>query len=612
MWYWMAVVAASMAAKPDSTKTLPSVSVRDYRLSDQPAGSSSIPLNRRITSGFPGMSAAEIANQDGGVVLRLQGPGLLATSQFRGGQASQTAVFWEGIPIGNAMLGQQDLALLPAALLGEIRLTPGSQGGTLGNQAIAGSLHFTQSFLSNSLWTPTVTLQTGSWGQTAVLAALEGAIQNQRLKIAAFKQQSFNDFQVRDYFSFTPGFKRQTNARQDLQAARLSLAGDLAAGFKYRYHLLYTSADRQIPPTLTQQNSSARQQDHAVRQVIQFDRTASRNRLRGRMFHQWERLNYQDDATQIFSDSHIQDWGMEVFWSRSINKLWELSAQSSLQRQQVYSTVYEAGLNRISGQLQANYQSLRNNFQFTGSVRVEQAGTQFSGLQPYLGMSLGDSAIRWTAQVSGHFRHPTLNDLFWIPGGNRELKPEQGWGGETGLAGQKGIVKFNLSTYWRSTQQLIFWRPLNAGIWSPVNLSDALAVGIEARIKLRWRQFEATTSGQWGRFTRNEGKEKMPYIPTFTATQWLEQRLGSWHLALSVQYRSSVEDPEGINGRLPGFVIADFFLKRGFLIGKQSLAFSAMIRNFTNEEYQVVAWRAMPGINWGLALQWSLHQISQQ
>lgn len=608
MWHWLAVLAASIVSKPDSSKMLPPVSIRDYRLHDQPAGSTSIRLNRSITSGFPGLSAAEIAAQDGCIAIRSQGPGLVATSQFRGGQAAQTAIFWEGIPLGNAMLGQQDLSLLPAALLGEARLTPGSQGGTLGNQAIAGSLHFSQAFQSEKPWNTSISFQTGSWGQATALLTAQGTLRNNSLQLAYYRHQAFNDFPVRDYFSMIPGYRKQPNARQDMQAARLSTAGVIGKGFRYSYHLLYTGSEREIPPTLTQKSAEARQQDQALRQVFQLDRGTMRNKLRMRIYYQWEQLNYRDLSTAIQSHSDVHDGGVEVFWSRTLSKQWQISTQGGWQHQQANSSVYLAQINRYSGQVQLNYQANRPRLHWTTALRAELVGNTFSGIQPYTGITLGDSTLRWTFHASGHFRYPTLNDLFWVPGGNSALQPERGWGTETGLETSFGIFRLKLNAYWRTTNQLIFWRPFNAGIWTPVNLTDAQSLGVEAGLTLRWRGFIATSSGQIGHFTRNQGRENTPYIPRFTGTQWIEQRWGPWQFALCFSYRSQVEDPEAINGKLPAFVIADFFLKRGFSIGKQALSFSAMIRNFTDQEYQMVTWRAMPGINWGLALQWSLRQ----
>ncbi len=596
---------SASVTNPDSVKVLSEVPVRDYRMLERPAGSQAILLNRSILQGFPAMSAAEIASTEGSFVARSQGPGMLTTSHFRGGQASQTATYWEGIPIGNAMLGQQDLSLLPAALIGDIRLTPGSQGGTLGNQAVAGSLHFNQYMKDVKGWKPTFTFQTGSWGQTALLIESEGKLKGQLWKVAFFRSQAFNSYQVKDYHSMMLGYKPQENARQDVKSARFSLQGRINNLWMYRYHGLFTSSVRQIPPTLTQYRSLSSQEDMALRQVMQFDYTGLRNRVRFRLFHQGERLQFDDPLVGINSDSRITDAGGELYWSRPLSANWEAGAQVSAQKQQVRSSVYDAELIRMSGQLQLNGQNWKSRLRTTLSARMERVGNTFSGLQPYFGFNVGDSSLLWTGQVSGHYRYPTLNDWYWVPGGNPSLNPESGWGGETGIERRWRWMNCKLNGFFRTTRDLIFWRPASGGIWSPVNVSQMQAVGVELRLNLKLGALDWLTTGQWGNYTSDEHRTTMPYMPQWSFTQWIEYSWKGWNCALKVNGQAGVLDPEAVNGTLPGFSTLDFYLKRTLRFNRQSFSLSAMIRNFTNEEYQVIAWRAMPGRNWGFAIQWT-------
>jgi iron complex outermembrane receptor protein len=46
------------------------------------------------------------------------------------------------------------------------------------------------------------------------------------------------------------------------------------------------------------------------------------------------------------------------------------------------------------------------------------------------------------ASVSRNYRFPTLNDLYFLPGGNPDLKKESGWTYDAGLSfavGKKGV-----------------------------------------------------------------------------------------------------------------------------------------------------------------------------
>ncbi|QQR94477.1 MAG: Plug domain-containing protein [Bacteroidota bacterium] len=62
-------------------------------------------------------SLSDLLSAESGVLIKNYGPGSLASSSIRGGNANQTAVIWNGFNINNPMLGQTDFSIIPEFLL---------------------------------------------------------------------------------------------------------------------------------------------------------------------------------------------------------------------------------------------------------------------------------------------------------------------------------------------------------------------------------------------------------------------------------------------------------------------------------------------------------------
>ena len=56
-------------------------------------------------------------------------------------------------------------------------------------------------------------------------------------------------------------------------------------------------------------------------------------------------------------------------------------------------------------------------------------------------------------------RMPTLNDRFWRPGGDPDLRPERGWNADAGLAWAPARYRIEGPFFASATRDQIVWRP---------------------------------------------------------------------------------------------------------------------------------------------------------
>ena len=85
------------------------------------------------------------------------------------------------------------------------------------------------------------------------------------------------------------------------------------------------------------------------------------------------------------------------------------------------------------------------------------------------------------------FRLPTLNDLYWLPGGNLDLQPEFGNTFELGIDFQSKNSLYDLQIhsglFSNRVKNWIVWIPGN-GYWKPENVQKVKSEGIELSVNL--------------------------------------------------------------------------------------------------------------------------------
>jgi iron complex outermembrane receptor protein len=89
--------------------------------------------------------------------------------------------------------------------------------------------------------------------------------------------------------------------------------------------------------------------------------------------------------------------------------------------------------------------------------------------------------------IAAGFRMPTMNDLYWKPGGNEQLKPEESKSIELGASLKHKEFSFRLNAYHKLCTNQITWIANANGIWQADNIQNVEVRGTE----LFW-QFEKT------------------------------------------------------------------------------------------------------------------------
>ena len=93
------------------------------------------------------------------------------------------------------------------------------------------------------------------------------------------------------------------------------------------------------------------------------------------------------------------------------------------------------------------------------------------------------------ANISRNSKMPAMNDLFWVPGGNPDLKNEYAFIYELTYEMKQKIsspltLRYDLSIYRNTIKDMIQWHPGEFSYWTADNIQNVNSMGLESSVSL--------------------------------------------------------------------------------------------------------------------------------
>ena len=624
-------------------------------LDTSPAGTFTTRLNPAALG--PGASLGAVLANQTPLAVRQYGPGQLASLSVRGTSAQQVAVLWHGFNLNFPTLGQADLSLLPAAALTSAELLHGPTAARYGSGAVGGALRVATDDFTADLYpadfgpSPTeargqVAVSGGSFGQQAVSLRADVGGARQRSSTSAQVGRAANDFPYQ-YRTFRgPQTARQVNAA----TRSYSLTQDYAANLNHNWRLAaaawLTGAERQIAPALNTPNTHAREHD-ASRRLLLGATYRDHTTLRVASFA--DVIDYADDRTGP-SDSRSQSWQGQLETAHQFvsSRPWpnQVRVRGGLEVQHFRARAdgYGAGLkteHRAAAFGEATLERYPPH-PFTATLSVRQAVLP-QGRAPFTPALRADwqvlkrANLHLWASAARAYRAPTLNERYWRPGGNPDLRPEDSFGYEVGANlnprrpvarnGSVTLGSLEIVAFQQRVSNWVQWTPDGAtGLWSPRNLRRVRSRGVEgqANIWLHGTPAPAPSTslrlaGQWLQTVKTAGLPtdpdpvgvQLPYVPTRAGSAtlahsrnlapklYLDATLGG---TLTSRRTTTADGQETLPGY--GLLHAGAGLTRTFGAAYKAggLTLHLDCFNLLNTEYQSQQNRPMPGRAWQVSL----------
>lgn len=602
-------------------------------------------------------SLAEVLAQNTPIFIKSYGRGAVATASFRGTSPSHTQVLWNGMKLNSPMLGMVDFSLIPSFFIDDANILHGAgsvdvAGGGLGGAITLGThptdkegfdLTFVQGISSFDTYDDYLRLTYGG--------------RKVQLSTRFSYGKSDNDFKYTNYNKFNDDMKTHPVERnkncsfRDLHVMQEAY-WTLDDRNKLNAAVWYMDSNRGIPSLNVNyqedDRSNNRQDESTLRAVAGWDRLGDRLQLGARAGYTYSNLVYHSQGTvNGVEDDRPGAIAVEQVHSQSIvhTGFLNLSARYFPHKKLVLSASFSTNLHAVDSRDKYIYALEKKNYD---TMRLETSVLVSAKYRPHprigLGVDLreesyGDTmaplipagfvdVVLWPrydvvlkGSVARNYRHPTMNDLYFQPGGNDTLRPEKGYTYEGGLEfalRRKGFSFEGEGTVYNSRiYDWILWLPTFKGYWSPINVRKVHSYGAELKGKMDialgrgWALFfdaswACTRSiNQGDPMSENDqaiGKQ-LVYVPEYSSTitgrlSWRGYSLTYKYNHYSERYTTSSNDPSTLY-HLGAYYMSDLYLEKSLRTKLADLSLKFCIYNLFDEEYESVLARPMPQQNYG-------------
>jgi len=619
----------------DSSIVLKDVLVESSRSKHETIGLQNIVLDSASLNRFQSPFFGDLLNQQNLLFVKTYGVGGLATPAFRGSSAEHTAVLWNGFNLQSPMNGTLDFSLLPPEFIGEAQVQPGSNASKWGSGSVGGTIQLLNPVRFGSGTRAGLQASIGSFNAYRQFAHFSTSQNKRYFSVKILNYKVLNNFPYKNTSLKEQPTDYQNNAGIEQQGILAEQSFLLPKNQAINLKYWYMNSERQLGSIIGVAESKASQQDWFHRIMADWQRHGKNVNWYLRSAYFDERILYKDFAYGIYSFSRSLSSVTEVENKITLHKNHALAFRINNTYSKAVSDGYPnfPEIHRIGGFVSYELLAFAEKLQANATIRNEWVAGKFIPIIPFVGLGYKlMPALELKYSFSRAYRLPTFNDLYWIPGGNSTLLPETGWAQEGGLHFQKqGVEANNLKWKFNSSltifssllQNRIIWQPTNAGYFSPQNMQEVWARGVEVKLKsvIDFQQlsleistnydFTQSTAEKVERGQENQLGKQLIYIPIHRANATIAAIWKNYAISYNhgfKGYRYTVADN---NTFLPSYQLGDVQVSKLFVRNQFSLKVFGQINNLWNEDYQVLPNRPMPQRNYLFGVAFQFYQPSK-
>ena len=577
------------------------------------------------------------------------GIGGLKTVNIRGLGTQHVGVFYDGVQLGNAQNGQIDLGRFSLDNMEAVSLYNGQKSAIFQSAkdfASAGSIYMTArhpSFGEGQNYRLKGTFKTGSFGLVNPSVLLEHRLSKQ-VSGSLSAEYMYTSGKYKFRYRQKNGYDiTETRKNGDVEAIRAEygLFGDMQGGEWKAKAYLYNS-ERGLPGAAVRETGDFvhedRQWDTNFFLQGSFRKHWGNYSLQTNGKYAYDYLHYLSDprldVTTMYVNNHYRQHELYFsaanmlnilpFWSADVSVDFQWNKLNADLVNFVYPCRYTAlvaaatALHFERFKLQA---SLLGTFVHeTTKVPNAAAGdkhkytpTVVASWQPFKNEDLNLRAF-----YKKIFRMPTLNDLYYTFIGNIDLNPEYTTQYDIGVTysrkfrgGYPARLEFQADAYYNEvTDKIVAMPTSNQFRWTMVNLGYVEMRGVDVALQTEWHLLKDLKANLRVNYTYEKAQDftdaksdyyggQIPYIPWHSGSAVLNLSYMDWDMNYSFiytgeRYESSANIPENYAKE---WYTNDLSLSRRLHWKKMLWKLTAEVNNVFNQQYEVVQWYPMPGIN---------------
>ena len=607
------------------------------------------------------LSMADVLTFNSSIFVKSYGRATLSTVSFRGTSPSHTQVSWNGIRINNPMLGMTDFSMIPSYFIDDATLLHGTSSVNETGGGLGGSVRLSTQPANAEGFGMQYIQGIGSFKTSDEFLRLTYGDDHWQSSTRLVYSSSPNEFSYRNHDKkeniydedmtiigqYYPKEKNRSGSFKDMHFLQ-EVYYNTRKGDRFGLNAWYIQSNRELPMLTTdygnENDFENRQREETFRGVLSWDHLRENWKVsaKGGYVHTQMKYDYKRDAGNgVMTPMTRSRSKVDTFYGQSeaeyyIGKEWLFTANASVHQHFVESrdkniirqdgnqaiVGYSKGRVEFSGAASAKWQP-NERIGMSVVLREEMYGKSWTPLIPAFfidGIVSERGNIMLKASTSRNFRFPTLNDLYFLPGGNPNLKRESGWTYDIGMSfavGKEDVYSLTGSVNWFDShvKDWILWLPTTKGFFSPRNIKNVHAYGIECKSNfsvLLGKECRLALNGTFSWTPSiNEGEpmtaadqsigKQLPYVPEWSSNISGRLYWKKWSLLYKWCYYSKrhtmSSNDISLTGKLPEYYMSNLTLERGISLKGVELSLKGAVNNLFNEEYLSVLSRPMPRIN---------------
>ena len=577
------------------------------------------------------------------------GIGGLKTVNIRGLGTQHVGVFYDGVQLGNAQNGQIDLGRFSLDNMEAVSLYNGQKSAIFQSAkdfASAGSIYMTArhpSFGEGQNYRLKGTFKTGSFGLVNPSVLLEHRLSKQ-VSGSLSAEYMYTSGKYKFRYRQKNGYDiTETRKNGDVEAIRAEygLFGDMQGGEWKAKAYLYNS-ERGLPGAAVRETGDFvhedRQWDTNFFLQGSFRKHWGNYSLQTNGKYAYDYLHYLSDprldVTTMYVNNHYRQHELYFsaanmlnilpFWSADVSVDFQWNKLNADLVNFVYPCRYTA---LVAAATALHFERFKLHASLLGTfvhetTKVPNAAagdkhkytpTVVASWQPFKNEDLNLRAF-----YKKIFRMPTLNDLYYTFIGNIDLNPEYTTQYDIGVTyshkfrgGYPARLEFQADAYYNEvTDKIVAMPTSNQFRWTMVNLGYVEMRGVDVALQTEWHLLKDLKANLRVNYTYEKAQDftdaksdyyggQIPYIPWHSGSAVLNLSYRDWDMNYSFiytgeRYESSANIPENYAKE---WYTNDLSLSRRLHWKKMLWKLTAEVNNVFNQQYEVVQWYPMPGIN---------------
>jgi outer membrane cobalamin receptor len=536
------------------------------------------------------------------VFVKDYGSSMLATPAFRGTAGDHTKLSWNSIPLNSSMNGLQDLNLIPAFILDGVDINYSGASLVNGSGGFGGSIDLTSNAIipKNNIQLGSTIGSFGEYKEYLGAGYRTGTLWG---STKAYYSTALNNFPYINTYSGNNQVETEKDASMYQYGILQSLGWALSEKDIIKANVWYQNTIRNLPQTMISNTNHEDEKDESLRSNINYRHFDNKYTVAIDGSYVKEYLLYQNVLSDINEGSANNRYELKTSIIPKFNIPLTLKVGIEDMEETALTKEYYGLKSRNRGGIWADASyDVSKKWQTGLVVRTESMDFKtprvaFTGSVAF--KAFNDERLVFHANGGHNFNFPNLNDLYWVPGGNPALKPENTWFGEAGIS---SVLKINSRNELKSVvtvfsnwiSDYIQWAPTGSSYWQAQNLAKVWARGIESSSELKHGIKKGAVSLKIAyQFTPSTSKgTQLIYMPLHTAQANLRIDIKKYEFQVEYALTGSRNTSDV---QLPAYNLVNVFAGRNFTFKKLHGNILLKCNNVFNESYQAIIWRPMPG-----------------